>query len=442
MGGNEPVSGKVVVPALSAASSVACLRSLGQHDIQTIAISDRATAPGMQSKYCTETAIVPDPTVDLQAYEDALLSLAERADVETIVPLREADVYVLARNKQSLADHVGTPWPSLDTLRMAQDRVELFDAAAAADVGTPKTTTLDEWDDWDREVVIKPRYTVHGAEYLDGVATSHTHQNSTKYVARDEEPDRDELVREMDHVPMVQEYVPDSDEYGFFALYDHGDAVATFQHRQRRGYKYCGGPSAYRESVDIPELDAAGRRLLDELDWHGLAMVEFLRDSETGEFELMEVNPRFWTSLPFTVQAGVDLPYYYCLQAAGEPITVEPDYEVGVAGHLLRGEMLHLHSILFDDYPLVERPSFARSLAEIGASIVKQPRFDYLDTNDLGPFVQDVRNVAAEVRSDAALGDPRKTRPAAREVSTATSQVKADGGSTDDSKSLLRKLLP
>ncbi|WP_276301090.1 carboxylate--amine ligase [Halorussus lipolyticus] len=398
----------VVVPAIHAASSLACLRSLSEEDARTIAIADDPTAPGLSSKYCDETITVPDPTSDLDAYERKLLTLARRDDVRTIIPVREADIYVLARNRDALSSVVGTPWPDLETLRSVQDRVRLFESAEDAGVSTPRTKVLDEWDDWGRESIVKPRYTLHASEYAEEFAESTTETHSTQYVPADTEPDPEEFVSKMGHVPLVQEYVPDSDEYAFFALYDEGDPVATFQHRQRRGCNYCGGPSAFRESVDIPALDSAGRRLLDELDWHGLAMVEFLRNPATGDFELMEINPRFWTSLPFTVQAGVDFPAYYWRQATGESERIDADYEVGTAGHLLRGELCHLHSIVFDDYPLVERPSFVRSAAEVLTSLVRHPRFDYLDPSDPRPFLRDVRNTFGALVGGGEVSDPRK----------------------------------
>lgn len=397
---------------------MACHRSLGDRGVRTIGAGERPDAPGLASKYCDETVSVPDPSVDLAAYADSLLSLARREDVRTIVPVREADVYVLAKHGEAFAEHVGTPWPTLDALRNVQDRVRLFDIAADAGVAAPETTTVSEWDDWSRDVIVKPRYTIHASEYLDGVAHSHTQSHSTQYIAPDADPDREALLAEMGHEPLVQAYVPDSDEYGFFALYDEGDAVATFQHRQRRGYKYCGGPSAYRESVAIPDLEAAGRRLLDELEWHGVAMVEFLRDPDTDQFQLMEINPRFWTSLPFTVRAGVDFPYYVWQQSRGERPPTDPEYEVGVAGHLLRGELLHLHSILREDYPLVERPSFARSAAAIAASLVRHPRFDCLDLDDPRPFLREVRNTlrAMNDRRPERADDSRTSRAAVIET--------------------------
>ncbi|MFC6824161.1 carboxylate--amine ligase [Halopelagius fulvigenes] len=388
--------GVAVVPAINVASSAACLRSLGRRGVRTLAVSEKATPPGFSSKYCEGRASVPDPGESLDSYGDALVALAERPDVRTVVPFREADVYVLAQNRDTLGEYVGTPWPTMETLRKVQDRVKLFAEAEAAGVGSPETATLDEWSDWDRETIVKSRYTVLAPEYVDG-SRSGVSDASTVYLAPGEEPNRSEIRAEMGHVPLVQEYVPQSDEYGFFAIYDRGEPMATFQHRQRRGWKYAGGPSAYRESVRIPELEAAGRSLLNRLDWHGVAMVEFLRDERTGEFKLMEVNPRFWSSLPFTVQAGVDFPYLYWLQATDRPrfaeAASEATYTAGMGGHLLRGELLYLHSVLFEEYNLVERPRFADAVVDVASSLVRHPRFDYLSADDPMPFVRDVRNL-------------------------------------------------
>ncbi|RQG90963.1 carboxylate--amine ligase [Natrarchaeobius chitinivorans] len=396
---------KIVIPAIDAASSVACMRSLGKRGIQTVAISEQRRPPGFNSKYCEESIRVPDPGSNFTAYEDALLALARRPDVCTIIPVREADIYALARNKETLTDHVATVWPSIEKLGAVQDRVRLFDAARAADVSIPKTKPVDEWTDWNTDLVVKPRYTVHAPEYRREFSKVRPQEKSAQFVPTDSEIDRAAVVDEFGHVPIVQEYVPNSSEYGFFALYRDGEALATFQHRQRRAWKYSGGPSAYRESVAIPELDAAGRRLLDELEWHGLAMVEFLRDPTTGEFKLMEINPRFWTSLPFTVQAGVDFPHLYWQQATGRPVSTDPAYDVGIGGHLLRGELLHLHSVFTEEYPVVDRPSRVQTVIDIGTSLVRQPRFDYLDLDDPGPFLQDSRNVIGELLSSRA-GSP------------------------------------
>ncbi len=383
----------VLVPGIDAPSTVACLRSLGPRGVRTIVGSERTTTPAAASRYCDEFVELPDPATGLAAYGDALLSIADRPEVQTVIPVREEDIYVLAANRDAFADVVATPWPTFDTLRQVQDRIELFAAAEAAGVATPETALIDDWDDWDRETIVKPRYTVAAPEYL-GPNADAFEIGSTQYQTPGEPPDVADCVDRHGHVPLVQERIPDSREYGFFALYDNGEPVATFQHCQRRGWEYCGGPSAYRESISDPALETAGRDLLNELEWHGLAMVEFLRDPRTEEFKLMEINPRFWSSLPFSVRVGADFPYYYWSLAVDEPIEPGHTYEVGVGGHLLRGEASYLHSLVAAEYPMVDRPSFGHALREIATSLVRQPRFDYAVADDPLPFVRDGLNVA------------------------------------------------
>jgi hypothetical protein len=338
----------------------------------------------------------------VREYGDALLRLAEREGVADVIPVREEDVYVLSKEKRRFAEHVGTPWPEFETLRRVQDRVELFEAAKAVGVPTPETKLLTEWDDWSGRQIVKGRYTLLAGSYLDAQAKVTADGSgesaggsgregvvqppSTRYLSPGVEPDVDALRSKAGHVPLVQEFMDDTDEYAFFAIYDEGEPLATFQHRQIRGFKYSGGPSAFRKSVDIPALEREGRKLLDHLDWHGPAMVEFKRDSSTGEFKLMEINPRFWSSLPFTVQAGADFPFYHWLLATGRRHRIEPGYDVGIGGHLALGEISYLNSILREETPLVEKPPFVSAVATVLRSVVRHPRFDYLDRSDLCPF--------------------------------------------------------
>lgn len=50
----------------------------------------------------------------------------------------------------------------------------------------------------------------------------------------------------------------------------------------------------------LPELATPTRRLLDELRFTGPFELEFVRDSRTGKYCLIELNPRFWMQHPLT----------------------------------------------------------------------------------------------------------------------------------------------
>jgi len=382
----------VVVPAIGGPSSVSVLRSLGRSGVHTIAVSEQPDPPGFRSRYCDEAVRVPSPADDLLGYRDALLELARGGDVRTILPLREADVYVLATWREAFAEHVAPLWPDAETLRVAHDRVLLDEAARAAGVPAPETLPLDAVETWDRERFVKARYAILADAYLDDLPPGESRvESATRHLLPGEEPDVDAIAAEMGHVPIAQRYLPGG-EYALWALYDEGEPVATCQKRQLRAYKYAGGTSVTRETVFVPEIERLGRALLDHLDWHGLASVQFIGDERTGEFSLLEINPRAWLSLPCAVQAGADFPAYFWRVAGGEWDSVDPGYETGVRTHLLRGNLVYLHSVLRDDFPLAERPAFHRALRDVGTSIAANPNFDYLSRDDPAPFVRDALN--------------------------------------------------
>jgi predicted ATP-grasp superfamily ATP-dependent carboligase len=362
--------------------------------VRTIAVLEEAQAPAFCSRYCNESVVSPDPTNNLIGYRDTLLGLANREDVRTIVPTRDQDAYVLSRYRDMFKERVATPWSNLETLRQAQDRYQLADAAESAGVPVPETKLLSEVTDWSNSRrIVKPRFSVVGDAYVEETPPEECFEPpSTRYLEPGVRPDVESIEAELRHTPIVQEFVPTKYEYVFDALYDNGEALATFQHRQIRANEYHGGASAYRESIAWDRLDELGRRLLDHLEWHGLACIEFMEDAQTGELKLTEINPRLWASLPLTVRAGADFPLYYWMLAMGREERIQPGYDTGVASHHLASEFNYLRSIVRDDHPLVERPSLPRAIRTVLTSMITDPCFDDLDPTDPCPFIRTVLN--------------------------------------------------
>ena len=80
------------------------------------------------------------------------------------------------------------------------------------------------------------------------------------------------------------------------------------------------------------------RKLLDRLQWHGAAMVEWRRD-ERGLTHLVEINPRLWGSLPLTIAAGVDVPLGLLALARGEALSSAPAWRVGFTARNLSDDI-------------------------------------------------------------------------------------------------------
>src|SRR5689334_3053775 len=97
---------------------------------------------------------------------------------------------------------------------------------------------------------------------------------------------------------VVQELIPGGGEaqYSYAAVCDRGKPVAELVARRRRQYPVeFGCTSTFVETVDCPQVEGAGRRLLASLDYTGIAEVEFKHDARDGRYKLLDVNTRIWT---------------------------------------------------------------------------------------------------------------------------------------------------
>lgn len=389
----------VVIPASRYPHGYASLRSLAQAGLTTIAAVADESLPITASRFCDEVVVIP-PSHELQAYKDALLELAVRPDVRTIIPHRPPDPYLLSKHADEFDAHIDSVVPQFETLQAVHDRKQLMDAAAAAGVPVPETQLLDtdEADVWNTDRIIKSRYNLLTDEYVDAFGHGDSQiAKSVIHVSARTSPDRAAICEKMHHVPIVQEYIDGADEYVFGALYDHGEALATFQNRQLREDSYTGGGGVFRESVDIPALDLVGRTLLDHLEWNGLACIEYIEDAVTGEFKPIEINPRMWQSLACATRAGAAFPYWYWLCATGRADGIDADYKTGVGTHYIYGELEHLVSIARSNSSLVDRPSLPARIGEILRSCYEVPAFDYLHRDDPFPVLQQARTEVGQM---------------------------------------------
>ncbi|MGD0399069.1 MAG: ATP-grasp domain-containing protein [Syntrophobacteraceae bacterium] len=97
---------------------------------------------------------------------------------------------------------------------------------------------------------------------------------------------------------------------GVECLAKGGKVLTAFQH-QRVHEPLHGGGSSYRKSVPLDtRLLEAAQKLLGYLKYTGVAMLEFKKNYESGDWTFIEINARFWGSLPLPVAAGIDFPYY------------------------------------------------------------------------------------------------------------------------------------
>ncbi len=425
----------VLIPTGRKMKSYGCMRSLHRRGVHTIVASEYDRIPHAASRFCDERVHLPAFPEDVIAYKDALLAVAGRPDVETVMPVRECDAYVLAKFRDEFEETVSLAVPDLETLRAGHDRLRLAEAAAEADVPVAETHALSDVDDWERDVVVKSRYNLLAGEYVDSFPEDRLREvKDVRFLPAGERPDVEAVVDEMGHEPIVQEFVPQAEKILYCALWDDGEPLATYQHRQIRQNSWVGGGGVYRESTYSQDVEDVAYDLLSELDWHGFACIEYLRDATTDEWTFLEINPRVWQSLPEAVRAGADFPYYYWLAAQGRADEVDADYDLGASTHIAYGEVGHLLSLFRDESPFVERPSVARRVWDVAQSVVTNPRFDYLRADDPGLVLSAVRQTLSTGVTPSRSYDSGSSRQATAATTDGDTLGTTDGdvpGTTD-----------
>lgn len=294
-----------MVPAL------AIVRSLGMRGLNVSLASHLAKPLAGYSRFAARTLRYPDPL----KYEQEFLGWCkEIIDINTfglVIPVTERTLVPLQLIMEAAASTKIASAP-LTALTTVLDKSQTMELAAELGITVPKSflvrsLTEDVFNpaDFKLPTVIKPISSI-------GVADQERKQLRVEYAF-----DAYELESKLHHLlrygpVMLQEYVRGAG-VGIELIADRGEIVYAFQHLRLHELPLTGGGSSYRKSTAIePELLEATRRLISALDWHGVAMVEFKWDALDRTYALMEVNGRFWGSLPLAVAAGADFPSMLC----------------------------------------------------------------------------------------------------------------------------------
>lgn len=292
--------------------------------------------------------------------------------------------------------------PSPSCFEVAFDKGRTLELARALGIEGPATygqSTGDGLpaflDNHGFPLVVKPRRSVywHGGEGDCGVqvtasfATSHE-ELKTKCAA---------FLRQTGEFPLVQEYVA-GEEASVQFLCEKGAVVAACANRRIRSTSPGGGPGALKETIPLDSHGMAerGRRLAAALQWSGPMMVEFKIDRRSGKPILMEINGRFWGSLPLAVFAGVDFPYLYYRLSLGQDVERIENYPEGVVSRHFMGDLHHLLAALFkrDSLRSAAYPERARALHDFFA-LPAGTKSDVWDPRDPMPALAEMIDTAS-----------------------------------------------
>lgn len=116
---------------------------------------------------------------------------------------------------------------------------------------------------------------------------------------------------------LVQRRIDNTNVEGAFFLMNKGELITYYGHKRLRVFPETGGVTVYSEYRHNEKLKETGTALLKKMQWHGLAMIEFLYDADSGEYKVIELNPRLWGSFLLSEFANTGMTENYISASLG-----------------------------------------------------------------------------------------------------------------------------
>ncbi len=332
---------EVIIAGGEGRVGVAVLRSLATKGIKVTVVSAERLGAALYSKFCFRTVISPSPLISIKEYIESLINLIKSTkNYKVLIPVTSIHLLPITMHLDILKRYIEIPIPQLEILDVALDKYKTLEFAKKIGIPTPSTILINSIEqlkevskDHDFPLVLKPRRSL----YIDSDRVKVS--GKVSIISKPGDIDHIKLLP----IPyLLQEYIP-GEGYGFFGLFNNQKIIAKFCHHRIHQVRTEGGVSSLRESVKDKLIEEMGKLLLEKLNWHGVAMVEFRKDYRDNQYKLMEINGRFWGSLQLSIVAGVDFPYLLFKMALEKKLEENYDYNEGILCRwLFPGEIYYL----------------------------------------------------------------------------------------------------
>jgi predicted ATP-grasp superfamily ATP-dependent carboligase len=346
------------------------------------------------SRYCNHAFDYPSSVENPDAFIGAVFEFARDHAIDLIVPVTDWTLGPVSQQRSRFAGICPIVVPSQTALDAAADKYGTVKLAESLGISVPKTRLVESADDLSQldgmkcPVVVKDRFSVR---WIKGTAVrgSVTYAYSLAQLKESVS----ERVRVAGDV-LVQEFVSGVG-IGFSCFVAGGKSFLPFQWQRIRETDPRGSGSSARRSLPLePSLASLSAKLITEMNFEGVAMVEY-KQTKDGQFILMEINGRPWGSIGLPIACGINYPRYLIeWKLRGTLPPEELGYRENVLCRRALGELTHLAALRTGppaNWP-GPYPNFWTSLAVMAVPWRPGMCYDDLWLSDPRPGVAGIRN--------------------------------------------------
>lgn len=317
-------------------NTLAIVRHLGktkQYEIDVV--FSRKMSLCYFSKYVSQKHIISHPKQNPAGYVDDIVKILERKQYLVVIPVSYISYKLCSKGRESILKHSHITITSPENIDIASNKAKTYRLAEELGIPYPQIYNPEQVDIEDLEVsypcVIKSPLEL-GNSVIDYAHSREELISKYKKMCADHDFN--------DNKPIVQKYIV-GEGAGLFVYYKNGKCQNYFMHKRIREYPPSGGPSVVAEAYYNEQILKDGTRMLDELQWEGVAMVEFKKDNKTGIYNLMEINAKFWGSLDLALVCGANFPQLLINDALGKEIQ-KWNYKQKRFQWILNGDLFYL----------------------------------------------------------------------------------------------------
>ncbi len=261
--------------------------------------------------------VIPYPSAGLEHLFQRIAIIHEKEKIDVIIPTLDSELNGFIKLAPRLKElGIATYLPTADQLTLrAKDK--LADFCKKFDIRVPKNILATSVQDlykiqshFEYPVVVK-------GIFYDAAVVNNLEEASTAF---------HKLSAKWGLPIIIQEFIT-GDEYNVCALGSGSEMIGAVA--MKKMYITDKGKGWSGITIHDPSLLELSKKTITALQWKSGLELEFVKDKETNEYYLIEINPRFpaWVYLP--AAAGQNLPYALLQLALGKTVRPFTTYDIG-----------------------------------------------------------------------------------------------------------------
>jgi protein-tyrosine-phosphatase/predicted ATP-grasp superfamily ATP-dependent carboligase len=386
----EPYSGRVLILGSDTRSFLAVVRSLGRAGLEVHVAWCPLQSASLRSRYISAIHHIPYYVAENSAWVDSINELMNRYKFDLVLPCEDASLLPLQHWREKVARVEYIYLLSDEAFQITSNKERTYALAQELDIPLPRQVVVHTEDEI-RAAIGEFRLPIFVKPFCSARSDDPRVKRSVVKIASAEDIQYSSQKALSDGAALVQQYFAGVG-VGVETLCRNGEILVAFQH-ERVNEPLTGGGSSYRKSVQLnPEMLEATRLLMKATNYTGVCMVEFRFSPDSRRWVLLEMNGRFWGSLPLAVAAGVDFPrhLYEMLRQGKEHFNVTYRNDIYCRNWII--DLGFIRSGLRARKAISSRVSFVLGVLGTGAwnSIRLRERSDSLTMDDPGPAMDEV----------------------------------------------------